>query len=111
MNRRDFTKWAGLSAVAFGCNALPAIASTAAPQFSITMDDFNWRDPVKLTAVERNQALLQTLRGQAIKAALFVVGRNVEANEGKQLLAPWIDAGHMIGNHTYSHPNFNAPRT
>src|SRR4029078_8563332 len=27
----------------------------------------------------------------------------------KQLLAPWNEAGHLIGNHTYSHRNFNAP--
>jgi hypothetical protein len=75
------------------------------------MDDFNWDDPVKLSAAERNQAILGTLRAHSIKAALFVVGRNVEGKEGKQLLAQWNDAGHLIGNHTYSHRNLNAPQS
>ena len=111
MNRRDFTKLVGLGAAALGCDAVPAIAAAPAPQFSITMDDFNWHNPVKLTAAERNHAILETLRAHSIKAALFVIGHNVEDDEGKQLLAPWNEAGHLIGNHTYSHRNFNAPQS
>lgn len=111
MNRRDFTKLASFSALTFGFNAVPALAAAPAPQFSITMDDFNWHNPVKLTAAARNQAILETLRAHSIKAALFVIGHNVEEDEGKQLLAWWDKAGHMIGNHTYSHRNFNARET
>ena len=111
MNRRDFTKIAGLSALTVGLKTMPGVAAAPAPQFSITMDDFNWHNLVKLTAAERNQAILETLRAHSMKAALFVIGHNVEENEGKQLLAPWNQAGHMIGNHTYSHRNFNAPET
>ncbi len=33
------------------------------------------------------------------------------APEGKQLLSAWDKAGHLIGNHTYSHRNYNAPAT
>ena len=92
-----------------GCEA--AFARKPAPQFSITMDDFNWSNPVKLTAPERNDAILQALSSRSNKAALFVIGRNIDSPEGKQLLAPWDKAGHMIGNHSYSHRNFNAPTT
>jgi peptidoglycan/xylan/chitin deacetylase (PgdA/CDA1 family) len=109
MNRRDFNKVLGLSALALGVGSLPAIARKPAPQFSITMDDFNWGNAIKLTASERNQAILNTLRANSIKAALFVIGRNLEDDEGKQLLSAWNEAGHLIGNHTYSHRNFNAP--
>ena len=105
MNRRTFTKTLGLTALAFGTRS---IASAPAPQFSITMDDFNWQNAVKLTATERNDAILKTLNTNSIKAALFVVGRNIEAAEGKQLLSAWDKAGHLIGNHTYSHRNYNA---
>ncbi len=111
MNRRTFTKTLGLSVAAFGFGGMPAIARKAAPQFSITMDDFYWQNPVKLTSAERNQSILDTLKSNSIKAALFVIGRNIETDEGKQLLTPWNTAGHMIGNHTYSHRNFNAPNT
>jgi len=111
MNRRTFTKSLALSAAALGFGSIPALAKPAAPQFSITMDDFNWRNPVKLTAVERNESILNTLQKNSIKAALFVIGRNIDSDEGKQLLWPWDKAGHLIGNHTYSHRNYNAPET
>jgi hypothetical protein len=75
------------------------------------MDDFHWHNAVKLTATERNQAILDTLHANSIKAALFVIGRNIDSDEGKQLLTPWDKAGHLIGNHTYSHRNYNASAT
>ena len=111
MNRRTFSKHLALCIAAAGFHGVPAIARESAPQFSITMDDFNWRNPVKLTATERNQAILAHLQSHSIKAALFVVGRNIESDEGKQLLTAWDKAGHLIGNHTYSHRNYNAPET
>lgn len=109
MNRRDFTKALGLSVAAIGLGGVPAIARDPFSYFSITMDDFNWRNAVKLTATERNQSILDALQAHSHKAALFVIGRNIDNDEGKQLLAPWDKAGHMIGNHTYSHREFSAP--
>ena len=110
MNRRTFTKTLGLTiaGLSFG---VPSIARKPAPQFSITMDDFQWQNAVKLTASERNDAILNSLHSHSIKAALFVVGRNIEEPTGKQLLSAWDKAGHLIGNHTYSHRNYNAPAT
>src|SRR5215216_4237611 len=111
MNRREFSKSLAVSVAALGFAGVPSLARTAAPQFSITMDDFHWNNAVKLTATERNQAILDTLQANSIKAALFVIGRNIDSAEGKQLLSPWDKAGHLIGNHTYSHRNYNAPAT
>ena len=112
MNRRTFTKSLALSAAALGFGGVPAFAfKPAAPQFSITMDDFNWQNAVKLTGAERNESILNTLQKNSIKAALFVIGRNIDSDEGKQLLSPWDKAGHLIGNHTYSHRSYSAPET
>jgi peptidoglycan/xylan/chitin deacetylase (PgdA/CDA1 family) len=111
MNRRTFTRVLGLGAAGIGFTGVPAIASRPLPRFSITMDDFNWNNPVKLSATELNEAILNQLSARSNKAALFVVGRNIEGVEGKQLLAAWDKAGHMIGNHSYSHRDFNAPET
>ena len=108
MNRREFNKSFAVSLAALGLGGVPAIARKPAPQFSITMDDFHWHNAVKLTATDRNQAILDTLHANSIKAALFVIGRNIDSDEGKQLLSPWDKAGHLIGNHTYSHRNYNA---
>jgi peptidoglycan-N-acetylglucosamine deacetylase len=109
MNRRTFTKSLALTAAAIGLGDIPAMACKTMVPFSITMDDFFWRNPVKQTAQERNQSILDTLNKHKIKAAAFVIGRNIEDQEGKDLIAEWDKAGHLIGNHTYSHREFNAP--
>ncbi|HEX5888884.1 MAG TPA: polysaccharide deacetylase family protein [Pyrinomonadaceae bacterium] len=109
MNRRTFARLIGLSAVAAGFGGVPALARKPAPQFSITMDDFFWQNALKLSGAQRNQAILETLGKHKTKAALFVIGRNIEEDEGKQLLTAWDRAGHLIANHTYSHRNLNAP--
>src|SRR4051812_2583348 len=111
MNRRTFVKSLALSATALGFGDIPVLAKPAAPQFSITMDDFHWQNAVKLTGAERNQAILDVFQKQSTKAALFVIGRNIEEDQGKRLLSAWDEAGHMIGNHTYSHRPFSAPDT
>jgi peptidoglycan-N-acetylglucosamine deacetylase len=109
MNRRTFTKTLGLSVAALGLGGVPALACKQATLYSITMDDFQWSNAVKLPAAARNEAILSTLREHSHQAALFVIGRNIDSAEGKELLAPWDKSGHMIGNHTYSHRNYNAP--
>jgi peptidoglycan/xylan/chitin deacetylase (PgdA/CDA1 family) len=86
-------------------------ATGSAPQFSITMDDFNWRNAVHLTAERRNQAILKTLADHQTKAALFVAGRNADDQQGMSLLRSWDEAGHLIGNHTYSHRSLNSAIT
>jgi len=111
MNRRTFAKSLALTTAAIGLGSVPAIACRPVPQFSITMDDFHWQNAVKLTATQRNQAILNTLDAYSHRAALFVIGRNIDSEEGKQLLEPWDKSGHMIGNHSYSHRNFNASET
>lgn len=111
MNRRDFVGIAAASAVALALKRQGSAKSVSAPQFAITMDDFNWRNAVHLTAEKRNRAILDTLRANRVKAALFVIGRNADDNDGKTLLRLWDDAGHIIGNHTYSHRSLNSEIT
>src|SRR5207248_7774467 len=85
-----------------------ASRDNSSPQFAITMDDFNWRNAVHLTAEERNQAILKVLDANGKKAALFVMGRNADDEEGMTLLRKWDGAGHLIGVHTYSHRSLNS---
>ncbi len=111
MNRREFTRSLSFGALALGLGRSRVSTATVAPQVAITMDDFSWRNASKLSADERNAAILQTLNAHSLKAALFVIGRNIDNHEGKRLLSAWDKAGHMIGNHTYSHRNYNASET
>ena len=65
------------------------------------MDDANWAaipEPITRSALER---ILEQV-GKP-RAALFVIGKNVENEEGRRILAAWSTAGHLVGNHTYDH--------
>jgi peptidoglycan-N-acetylglucosamine deacetylase len=78
-------------------------ASSAKPQIAITMDDPQVKPAYGLSAVEVNRRILDALEKHKIKAGLFVCGMRVDSQDGKQLLSTWNDAGHMLGNHSYSH--------
>ena len=82
--------------------ALPLL-SAPPPQLAITMDDFRWLDAPRLTAEERNRALLDALRARGVKAAMFVAGKYVDNQPGQKLVSAWNKDGHIIGNHSYSH--------
>ncbi|HEY1205500.1 MAG: glycosyltransferase [Bryobacteraceae bacterium] len=51
-------------------------------------------------------AVLDVLKGRGVPASFFVVG--VEAEQSPNLLRREYAEGHVIGNHTYSHPNIAA---
>jgi peptidoglycan-N-acetylglucosamine deacetylase len=103
MNRRQFAKTLGVGAVGWGMGrgSLPFLNER--PQVAITLDDFNWFDAPRLTAEERNRALLDALRTRRVKAAIFVCGKYVDNETGQRFVSAWDKDGHMIGNHSYSH--------
>lgn len=76
------------------------------------MDDFHWKTIPGGDPNKANQAILGALTKHAnLKAALFVIGNNVDHEpEGQRLLEAWGDAGHIIGNHTYSHSEYNSAK-
>jgi len=49
--------------------------------------------------------LLDELKQAGILATFFVVGRNLETQQGRELILRAASEGHQIGNHTYSHPH------
>ena len=89
MNRRTFTKSLGLSIGGHGPRG--SAGDRACTAYTVFDHDgrFPWRNPVMLTAKERNEAILTTLDSYKTKAAFFVIGRNIDNDEGKELLAPW----------------------
>lgn len=81
-------------------------------EVSITIDDLdlNADDTPRLSLGERNTEILAALRKHKnLKAALFVCGMRVDNEPGKNHLLEWDRAGHLIGNHSYSH--FYYPKT
>ncbi|WP_170144851.1 polysaccharide deacetylase family protein [Litorimonas taeanensis] len=69
------------------------------------MDDFSLSFDKVLTPLERNARILSAFDRFSHKAAGFVSGKFVEHELGDRVLKTWQEAGHVIGNHSYSHLN------
>ncbi|QJR13921.1 polysaccharide deacetylase family protein [Usitatibacter palustris] len=83
-----------------------ALPLKAGPSVSLTFDD--GLDPrSQPEAATWNAQILKTLETEGIKAAFFPAGRFVDSPEGLALVRAWGDAGHMVGNHTYSHTDID----
>lgn len=85
--------------------ALPLLAAPALkpnrPRVALTLDDVAWRT-IPSAYLDRARAGMLGAMGRR-QAALFVAGVNVDNPEGRRILADWDGAGHLLGNHTYSH--------
>ena len=60
----------------------------------LTFDD----GPSKLT-----EDVLDVLKEKQVKATFFIVGKNLETEQGKKILKRIVREGHAVGIHTYSH--------
>lgn len=67
-----------------------------ASQISITFDD----GPNEICT----PGILDILAKYQVKAAFFVIGKNIDGNE--HLLGRIVSEGHIIGNHSWAHSNF-----
>ncbi len=90
------------------CWMFPAVAG--AQSIALSFDD--GLDPRKSSqAAAWNGAILQALDSAGVHSILFAAGRNVDSAQGMALVKAWGEAGHAIGNHTYSHLSLNAHDT
>jgi peptidoglycan/xylan/chitin deacetylase (PgdA/CDA1 family) len=102
MKRRDFL--IGSAAATFTACA-PNITAGPKPRLAVTMDDFNLNFSQVLPPLERNERILSALAKHNHKAAGFVTGRFVNNEMGDKVVQTWSEAGHLLGNHTYTHMN------
>ena len=106
MNRREFLQYAAIAATMAG---MPhASAEARSPEIAFTFDDPTTEGGANLTWQDVNERMLGALADNNLKAILFVVGKRVNSDSGKQLITAWDRAGHLISNHSYSHLNFNS---
>jgi peptidoglycan/xylan/chitin deacetylase (PgdA/CDA1 family) len=96
------------------------LLAMAGPSVAITFDDLPAagsrnpsEDPALTTADVRamNEGILRTLRAHHAPSIGFVNERGVsaypDAAERRAILSQWTAAGMDLGNHTFSHPDFN----
>jgi peptidoglycan-N-acetylglucosamine deacetylase len=82
----------------------PAAATTdAAPQLSVTIDDFDLTNTKFAGGLARHGNIMIAIERFNIKAAAFPAGKNVDNGTGQAALDVWSKHGHMIGNHSYAH--------
>lgn len=81
------------------------------PKISFTFDDGSTNDIGEYKLEIWNQLLLDNLKKHNLKAILFSSGFNKTTEKGKFVLTSWNNSGHLIANHTFSHPNFNSKNT
>ena len=94
------------------------LSSAAEPtphrQMAITLDDLPQSSTIR-TAEHRvalNQRLLYTLLEAKVPAMGFVNGAKCYNEDElvehqRQILVDWVEAGFELGNHTWSHPDYN----
>lgn len=85
-------------------------------RIAVTIDDLPWArldeiQPADLQA--RHQALMEQLRQAAVPVVGFVNENKLEVQgrvqpERVAMLRDWLDAGYVLGNHTWSHMDLNA---
>jgi peptidoglycan-N-acetylglucosamine deacetylase len=95
-------------AISFALSAIPGQAQSVA----FTIDDGpSLAETPRLSAQQRNAAMLAALAKHKVKAALFVTATfGATKPEGHALARAWGEAGHAIGNHTMTHPDLDSPK-
>ncbi|MEZ5358806.1 MAG: polysaccharide deacetylase family protein [Candidatus Zixiibacteriota bacterium] len=93
--------------LAFGQTDKPETKKKAAPKYMcITFDDLPVaRVDDRFDRIVVTDKILGALEEHEVKAAGFVIGSNI--HEHFDLIEQWLEAGHTLGNHTYSHPDLN----
>ena len=96
------------SRVAFAQERKTPPADTA--KISFTFDDGITTDLAGFQFEKWNRMILTALEEAGLKAVFFVTGSNKLDEKGALLLSSWDEKGHRIGNHTFTHPNFNSEK-
>jgi peptidoglycan/xylan/chitin deacetylase (PgdA/CDA1 family) len=108
MDRRLFL--AGLAALP-ACSEIGLGARPHKKRMAITLDDFQLEFDIGLDKESRHENILNAFDAVGHKAAGFVTGSFVTSDWGRRVVQNWLDRGHLIANHTWSHPHASETET
>lgn len=84
---------------------LPSLAN--GQTIALTFDDGpNMADRIGLSPTARNEAILKQLAAAHVKSILFVTRMDTDSKRN-DLIRQWGIEGHLIGNHSATHPNLD----
>ena len=87
--------------------ALVLVSSAFGQSIALTFDDGpNMTDNIGLSAAEKNAAILEQLARANLKSFLFVT-RVDNDSKRNDLIRQWGQRGHLVGNHTATHPDLD----
>src|SRR5215813_9817978 len=92
-----------------GSCSQPSLAQQRA--VAITFDDLpavGTKDPIEARSI--NHSIVTSLDRHNAPGTAFVIEKNVQEigrTSGEEILREWVRHGHEIGNHSFSHPDFN----
>src|SRR5262249_50456696 len=101
--------------VGLAASAQAQTAQTTPRTMAVTMDDLPYvrmsDAPYLPSARAATAKILSTLKKHKVPAAGFVNERQLDYGNDREariaLLRDWVKSGMTLGNHTYSHPDFN----
>ena len=77
-----------------------------AREISLSFDDAPRASSFRMSGKKRTQMILDKLKMSDVKRVAFYVNtRNLHRDGGLERLKMYKSAGHLVGNHTHSHPN------
>lgn len=89
---------------------MPANQSYA-QSIAFTFDDGFYATESRDRAVKDNESMLAALKKYGIHSMLFPTGTVLESPDSFSLVKAWGQAGHTLGNHTFTHSSLSQTRT
>ena len=88
----------------------PALKTNQVRKIAFTFDDGDTSSYKGFPFEIWNNSILSTLDKYQLKAILYAHGKNKLNDKGRFILQSWNDRGHLIGNHSFAHKNYNHPK-
>lgn len=73
-------------------------------KIALTFDDAPLGDGTLFSGVERTNVLIDALESRGVEATIYVTARDFSLPNAEARIAAYNDAGHLIANHTNTHP-------